>query len=184
MSILYIGSDGATLKEKRPDPFANNEQKEVTISEYGLEDFPLNSSMELKSIDIENNKVRLDIELEPERFDNDTKLKGEFWKAVENELDIEKKGEEILLSQDRNATANYRLFLDFLRDNGYLIEEQLPLQLQNARNRYLINTNKLHMGGQSMSDPYRVDDNIFAETNFDSGDIKRNIRVLGERLKG
>jgi hypothetical protein len=180
---MYIGSDGATLKEERVDPFTSNEQKEVTISQYETEEFPLEASMRLNSIDLEDDKVRLEFEVESDQFESDESADDGFWGIVEEELGIKKEGQEIQLNENRNATANYRLFLDFLRENGYLIKEKLPLQLQNAQSRYLINTEKTHMGGQSMSDAYKVDDNIVAETNFGSGDIKRNIRVLGERLK-
>lgn len=182
---MYIGTidsneEVLTIKERRPDPIEGG-TKEVLIGTYPITGNTVPTGLRIRSLDINEDGLPA-IEMEA---DGDERLgegpHAEFWNEVEEEVGITTQAGEVELNGNMSAADNYRTFLRFLHEQGYLTEDDLPLKRQNARSRYLVNSEPRHMDGE-MSRPEEIDDGIFVETNLSVDDIRRNISVLVEQL--
>lgn len=183
--MVYIGiinpdEEELTLKERRPDPIEGG-MKEVLIGNYPVNGSPLEPGLRMRSLDINEDGLPV-FEMEADDIGGfGEEANDEFWNRVEDELGITFQAGEVGLNENMSAADNYRGFLSFLYEEGHLTEDDLPVKRQNARSRYLVNSEPQHISGE-MSRPEELDDGIYFETNLSSGDIKRNIRVLAELL--
>lgn len=183
--MVYIGiidpdEEVLTLKERRPDPIEGG-MKEVLIGDYPINGNPLEPGLMVQSIDINEDGLPF-FEMEAGDIGGfGEEATNEFWNAVEDNLGITFQAGEVNLNEGMSAADNYRAFLSLLYNQGYLTDDDLPVKRQNARSRYLINSEPQHISGE-MSRPEELDDGIYFETNLSANDIKRNIRVLVEQL--
>lgn len=106
---------------------------------------------------------------------------GDFWKVVEQETGIVKRGDEIVLREDGSGAEQLRDFVTFLFDEGYMDEDDLPIEY--GRKRYLINHEPRNKEGGEMKRPFEVRDGVYLEMNFSIQTIKQNIKKLGEQVR-
>lgn len=183
--MVYIGiidsdEEVLTLKERRPDPIEGG-MKEVLIGDYPIDGNPLEPGLMVQSIGINEDGLPF-FEMEASDIGGiGEEATNEFWDKVEDNLGITFQAGEVNLNGTISAAENYRRFLSFLYEQGHLTENDLPVKRQNARSRYLVNSEPRHISGE-MSRPEELDDGIYFETNLGSGGIKRNIRVLAKQL--
>lgn len=103
---------------------------------------------------------------------------GTFWNEVEAETSIVKQGAVVVFPEDRTATNCFADFVDFLFEQEYLDENDIPIT--SGRKRYLINHEPLDREGDEMYSPREVGDGYFLETNYSVNDIKQRILELSE----
>lgn len=105
---------------------------------------------------------------------------GDFWKEVEQKTGIAKQGDEIVLREDSSAADQFRDFVSFLFEEGYIGETSIPIEY--GRKRYLLNHEPQNQEGGKMKRPFEVQDGVYLEVNFSVQNIKQNIKYLGEQV--
>jgi len=106
------------------------------------------------------------------------KPSGTFWKEVETETGIVKQGSVLAFPENKSGTKCFVEFVDFLFENEYLTEEEIPID--SGPKRYLINTDPIDKEGDEMYSPKEVGEDFFLETNYSVNDTKQRIIQLRE----
>lgn len=104
----------------------------------------------------------------------------DFWEEVEQKTGIIKQGDEVILRDDISGAKQFRNFVTFLFEEGYLEADDIPIEY--GRKRYLLNQEPRNQEGGKMKRPFEVRDEIYLEVNFSIQNIKQNILNLGEKV--
>lgn len=102
----------------------------------------------------------------------------DFWTEVERVTGIRREGDGVVLQEGKTATKQFQDFVDFLYQEDYLKEEDVPIV--SGETRYLLNTEPIHQNGNEMYRPKKINDNLYVETHNNTEDKKRSILKLGE----
>lgn len=73
---------------------------------------------------------------------------------------------------DATDTEQYVSLVEYLVENGYISQDDLPISAVQAQTRYLINSRPSHMDREMMR-PKDVVDQVYLETNHDSSSKAR-----------
>lgn len=71
-----------------------------------------------------------------------------------------------------NHTEQYVSLVEYLAENGYITEDDLPISAKRAQTRYLINSTASHED-RDMIRPREVSNRVYLETNHDSSSKAR-----------
>lgn len=185
---VIFSRDGATVQEKRRAPLTDD-TRTVTIDELDWDSFPMDLLMEVNDVEpvpSESDEAALSelrftvSRLERPSAEDASETDAEFWDRVEAETGISQRDGEISLSGDKSAKNNLVEFVEFLVDHQYLTVDDLPVK--SGWKRYLINTERVHQGGDEMAQGVKIAENIFLETKYSREDIRKKIRELAERF--
>jgi hypothetical protein len=169
-----------TLTENRPDPIAGGTQ-EVTINTYQLNGSPLETDFLTRSISLgEDGKIHL--ELEADDVTDFGRQRADFWNEVQASLGIEYRHGDVRLNDEKSAAQNYRDFVRFLVEGGYLTTEDMPLALPSATNRFIVNNAPYHQDGSEMRRKEEVAEDVYIDVNASADTIRRHIEALAEEL--
>lgn len=104
----------------------------------------------------------------------------DFWTGVEQTTGIAKRNNEVILQDDKSATEQFQTFVNFLFDQNYLSEQDLPIE--SGPKRYIVNYEPLDKAGEEMHEPKLVGDEFYLETHESRAGIKKRILNLGNRF--
>jgi hypothetical protein len=183
---VIFSREGVTVQEERETPLSED-TKTVTIDELDWDSFPMDLLMKVTSVEPVPNEddetslseLRFTVSrLERSSSETSRETVDDFWEHVEEETGITKQDGQVSLSGDKNAKNNLVSFVHFLIKNGYLTEDDLPVE--SGWKRYLINTEPVNQRGEKMTQEEEVVDGIFLETKFSRKDIQKHINELAE----
>lgn len=116
----------------------------------------------------------VNVEVETSSRDND------FWIKAKQQTGVTKQDGEVVLQDDKSSAEQLQEFVQFLFDEGYLTESDLPIE--SGRKRHLVHTEPVDQEGDEMKWPKQVGDELYVETNYSTDTIKRRISALSERF--
>lgn len=106
----------------------------------------------------------------------DNKSSEEFWEEVEEHLGIAQRDGKIILNNDESGATNLAEFVEFLVENGYINDADLPIE--SGWKRYLVSKTPHHKEGEEMFRPRETSSGLFVETNHNLDAIKQKIHQL------
>jgi len=87
----------------------------------------------------ESGDGKIHLELEADAITDLASPRADFWDEVAATLGIEYRHGNVHLNDEKSAAQNYRDFVRFLAEHDYLTNEDLPLALPSATNRFIVN---------------------------------------------
>jgi len=169
-----------TLTEHRLDPITG-EEREVTINTYQLNGSPLETDFVTCSIS-QSEEGKIHLELEADAVTDLASPRADFWDEVAATLGIEYRHGNVHLNDQKSAAQNYRDFVRFLAEHNYLTNEDLPLALPTATNRYIVNNAPYHQDGSEMTREEKVAEDVYIDVNASADTIRHHIKALSEQL--
>jgi hypothetical protein len=184
---VIFSREKVTFQKEVEAPFSGDTK--IVSEDIEWDSFPMELNMEVTNIEpvpsegdeTSLSELRFTIShLERSSSDAGNRTTRDFWEHVDQEIGISKRDGEISLSGDKSAKSNLIAFVQFLVENNYLTEDDLPVNSGWKRN--LVHTEPVHQQGDKMTQPEPVDDGIFVETKYSRADIQKHISELTKRF--
>lgn len=107
----------------------------------------------------------------------------DYWKTVQEETDIQydPSTEEVEFPEDKQLTDVFSNFVQFLFNNGYMAESDLPWTTPNARTNYVLNTEPVHKNDERM-DAVEPVKGVFFDRKIPRVQRERHVKRLVEEF--
>ena len=105
-----------------------------------------------------------------------------FWESVQKQTGIVRTGDSIEFVEGQNGVENYINFVNFLFQDGYLSQEDLPID--SGRTRYILNTEPKHKNGSEMKLPKEISEGVYLESHISNKGKKRKMKRLAAEFGG
>lgn len=184
---VIFSREKVTFQKEVEAPFSGDTK--IVSEDVEWDSFPMELNMEVTNVEpvpsegdeTSLSELRLTVShLERSSSDTGNRTTRDFWEHVDEEIGISKRDGEISLNGNRTGKDNLATFVQFLIENEYLTESDLPIET--GWKRYLINTEAKNQQGSQMTEPVEITDGVFVETKFSKKKIRENIAKLAKQF--
>lgn len=186
---VIFSRENVTFEKEVEAPAPSSGDIKIVSEDVEWDSFPMELNMEVTNVEpvpseadeSSLSEIRFTVShLERHSSDSNGRTTRDFWEHADEEIGITKRDGEISLNGNITGKDNLATFVEFLIENEYLTEDDLPIE--SGWKRYLINTEPKNQDGDAMTAAVEVADSVFVETKFSRGSIRKNINELAEQF--
>ncbi|AXR81805.1 hypothetical protein AArcMg_1797 [Natrarchaeobaculum sulfurireducens] len=186
---IEIGADGINFISETQSLFDDEPVPTTTdtieFDELPVENIRINNITRLEAVEGENGpeSVRLEFETAERLNDNNVDenvAEGDFFERLEAETGIgfDQRKNEFVFDESKSDKKNFVGFIEFLFDEGYITEDDLPYSTPRSRKSYLINTEPKNQEGGEMQRVGKPKEGIYVPTYYGQEQKQNYMKLL------